>query len=258
VKQLDNCSFLTRDWWDFSACPLHRLFTTRSYEYARQSDARIIAAKRWRKFAPQQSFDGYLELYKASKAPKAPPLVLGDDLYLITPEWPESSFLSVDEELLRLRLEKLYPLSETQLLTWRLAPDPALMLDTEEGFENFIRQLRKNWSLSKRLVVSPNDFLEHHMFRIPWWDSDKNILSAVAAWLKANSPPERKAYVQEGAGAFTRRYRCDLKALAVWRLLRAADGDWARCPPLFSDQAHWLRAKKRAEVLIASTSCLAL
>jgi hypothetical protein len=121
VKRLDDCPFLDRDQWDFQACPAEETYEARSDEYARQSDARIFAVNRWRRHASQQSFEGYLALYRDPKAPQPPRVVLGSDLYVIRPKWPCESYLSVDKRVREARLSALYPGHLQELLAKQMS-----------------------------------------------------------------------------------------------------------------------------------------
>jgi hypothetical protein len=251
VKHLDDCEFLDRDQWDFQSCPAEETYEARSDEYARQSDARIFAVNRWRKNAREQSFEGYMALYRDPKAPQPPRPVLGSDLYVVRPEWSDGSYLSVDKRVREARLSVLYPGHLQELLAKQMEPDSALMLWTEEGLENCLQQLRKNWLLTGRLCLYPSNIQEHNLFRTDWSASDKANLEHYAAWLQVNSPPDRKVFASPGSTV--RRCRADLKALGGLRLWIASGGDWMSCPPLYPEHSHWLRAIERANFLIATT-----
>lgn len=258
MKHWEDCDFLARDQWDIFSGPAEVLFKARSYEYARENPERIIAVDRWRAHAKEQSFESYLALYQDPRAPAPPSTVLGDDLYVLLPEWSATAFHRIDALTLTQRLSQLCPRSEQELRARRFNPDSALMLDTEYGFERLMRRLQKGWQQFRRWCDRPNNFSELHLMQWDWWDSDRRLLEDVAAWLKVNRPANCKIYTTQGGGSYERQYRTDLKALAALRLLNAADGKWFDCPPLYLEEADWRSARKRAETLIARSYPLAL
>ena len=97
-RHLDDCSFLDRDRWDFQACPAKEAYEDRSYEYARQSEARILAVNRWRSNACEQSFEGYMALCRDPRAPTPPRAVLGSSLYVVTPNGRKNPICSSESE----------------------------------------------------------------------------------------------------------------------------------------------------------------
>ena len=207
------------------------------------------AVKKWREAAARQSFEGLLAHDQSGR--RSP---LYHKVCSFWPEWPDYPYLSVPALERQRRLSILYPGDETTLSAEQLEPDPALLLDTEEGFRNVLRQLRKNWQERRKLRVHPNSFEEPVWLRIPWWQSDTEILRLVKAWLKVNSPPGRKLYTPQGRAAFERRARADLKALAALRVLRANDGDWTLPPALYSEQSEWITARNHALSIIERRS----
>ena len=137
-----------------------------------------------------------------------------------------------------------------------MEPDSALLLHTEEGLENCIRQLRKNWCLTGRLCLYPSNIQAHTLLCTDWSASDKVNLRHYAAWLQVNSLRLLvRSLSLRGSSADVEEY---LTALGGLRLWIASDGDWTACPSLYLDQSHWLRAIKRANFLIATTYPLAI
>jgi hypothetical protein len=257
VKHLDDCSFLDRERWDIFSCPSSALFKARSFEYARQSPERAIAVNRWHSHAKEQSFEGYLSLYQDPQAPKPPSAVLGDDLYVLLPEWPTTAFHRIDATVLARGLEQLYPWHEQELRVRRFDPDPLLSL-SDYAIDRCLLSLRENWQRFARWILHPGHIRETHLLAFDWWDSDANLLRDLALWLRKHRPPDCRPCIQQGSGTYERQYRADLKALAALRLWIAADGKWFDCPPLYSDESHWNHAIARAETLIAKTYPLAL
>jgi hypothetical protein len=257
VKHLDDCSFLDREHWDIFSGPSSALFKARSFEYARQNPERAVAVSRWRSHAKEQRFEGYLLLYRDPQAPKPPSAVLGDNLYLLLPEWPAKAFHQIDAARLARYLKQLYPWHEQELRTHRFDPDPLLSM-SDYAIERCLFRLRENWKRFARWILHPGHIEETHLLTIDWWDSDTNLLQDFALWLKKHRPPDWKPYTRQGAGTCERQHRTDLKALAALRLWIAADGRWFDCPSLYLNEADWRSAVKRAKALIARTYPLAL
>jgi hypothetical protein len=257
VKRLDDCPFLPRDQWDIYRGPDEMLYESRSYEYARQSPERAIAVSRWRGHAKEQSFESYLALYQNPQAPKPPSVVLGDDLYALLPEWPSRAFHRIDATPLTRCLEQLYPWHEQELRARRFDPDPLLSM-SDYAIDRCLLRLRENWKRFTRWILHPGHIRETHLLSIDWWDSDANLARDFQLWLKKNRPPDCQPCVQQGAGAYERQWRSDLKALAAFRLWKKSNGNWFDCPPLFLNEADWRIAVKRAEDLIARTYPVAL
>lgn len=258
MKRLEDCSFLHRDLWDIYRGPADLLFEARSYEYARQNPERTIAVHYWRAHATTPTFEGCLALYRDPKAPQSPSPVLGSDLYVLFPEWPKDAFHIIDPAGYTQRQQALYPWHERELRARRFQSDSALLLETEYGFDRFTSCLWASWQRFRRWCVRPNNFSETHLMNIDWWDSDRHLLQDFAEWLKVNRPPGCAIGTKIGAGAYSRNYQADLKALAALRLWAAADGKWVDCPPLYLNEADWRSAIKRAEVLIARTYPVAI
>jgi hypothetical protein len=249
MSRLDDCPNLSRLEWDIFGGPVGELSDLRPYEFLRHAPRVRSAVKKWREFAHEQSFECLRELDQSGR--RSP---LMSRVCSFWPEWPDWPYLSVPERERLRRRSILYPGDETTLIAEQLEPDPALLLDSEEGFRNAIRQLQKNWRAGRKLGLCPSDFEEHQLLRIPWWQSDTEILSIFKTWLKVNSPPGRKLSTPQGRGTFERRARADLKALAAMRVLRANDGDWMLPPALYSEQSEWINARNHAAAIIERLS----
>ena len=218
MKRLEDCDFLDRDQWDIYRGPDDMLYEARAYEFARQSRERSIAVNRWRENAKEHSFEGYLALYRDPKAPQAPRPVLGSDLYVLFPEWPDIAFHTIDPALYAQRQQCLCPWHERELRARRFKPDPALWLESEYGFERAMRGLWATWQKLRRWCIRPNDFSETHLIQVDWWDSKKRLMEDFDAWIDANRPADCQPYLKQGGGTYERQWRSDLKALAALRL----------------------------------------
>lgn len=252
MKRFDDCSFLDRGQWDIFSGPGDVLFKARSFEYARENPERVIAVTRWRSHAKEQSFESYLALYQDPQAPKPPSAVLGDDLYALLPDWPDSAFHHIDAAVLARRLEQLYPWHEQELRARRFDPDPLLSM-SDYAIDRCVLRLRENWKRFARWILHPGHIRETHLLAIDWWDSDANLVRDFPLWLKKHRPPDCQPCIQQGAGTYERQWRVDLKALAALRLWVAAAGKWFDCPLLYLNETDWRSAVKRAEALIART-----
>jgi hypothetical protein len=250
MSELKDCPSLPRSQWDaFTICPNHELIECRSFDYLSEVTEFRKAIIYWRRQIRDNTFEAYLELDRSGRRAPAQSQTCS-----FWPEWPTQAYMSVPASERERRLRILFPGNPEVLIARQLEPDSALLLDSEEGFQNIVRQLRKTWQASRRLHVCPNSFEEHALFKIPWWRSNKEILQLLEAWLKANSPPDRKLYVQEGAGTFERRLRIDLKALGALRVLRANNDDWTGDPTLYAEQKEWIEARNRAQEIIRGLS----
>jgi hypothetical protein len=256
MNRLEDCNFLARDQWDIFSGPAEVLFKARSYEYARNPE-RVLAVSRWRDHAKEQTFAGYLALYRDPQAARPPSTVLGDDLYALLPEWPDTPFHCLDVARLAQRLEQLCPWHEQELRARRFDPDPLLSM-SDYAIDRCLLRLRENWARLQRWILHPGHHQETHLLNIDWWDSDANLTRDFPLWLKKHRPANCQPHLQQGAGTYERQWRTDLKALAALRLWSASDGKWFNCPALYSDQSHWERAIDRAEALIATTYPVAL
>ena len=245
MSELQDCPNLPRLEWDTSGCPDAELSDLRAYEFTREVPILRRAVIRWRAAVGVQSYERLLALDRSGTRAPIKSLVCAT-----WPEWPFSPYLSVPEIERARRLKILYPGEEAMLIAGQLEPDPALLLDDEEGFCNVVRQLRKNWQAGRRLHVYPSNFEEHVLLRIPWWMSNSEILRLFKTWLKVNSPSDRQLFTPEGRGTFERRARADLKALAALRVLRANKDDWTLPPALYSEQSEWIRSCNHALVII--------
>jgi len=249
MSKLQDCPNLPRLEWDTSSCPDMELSDLRPYEFTREVPILRRAVIRWRAAAGVQSFERLLALDRSGNRAPIKSLVCAT-----WPEWPFSPYLSVPEMERARRLKILYPGEEATLIAEQLEPDQALLLDDEEGFQNVVRQLQKNWQADRKLQVYPRNFEEHVLLRIPWWMSNSEILRLFKTWLKVNSPLDRKLFTPEGRGTFERRARADLKALAALRVLRANKDDWTLPPMLYNEQSEWIKARDHALRIIESLS----
>jgi hypothetical protein len=205
--------------------------------------------QRWRAKTDDQSFEGLVKLDKRCRAP------VYSRVFPTWPEWPSHPFLFVPAAECERRFAILYPGKEEALRALALSPDPALLLDGEEGFRNLLRQLQKSWQKDRALHVYPTEFESHEFLRIPWWKADTDIIEWFGAWLRVNSPPGRRIYTG-GLRTIEQRWRADLKALGALRLLRAMRGDWSLCPQLYAEPGEWTKARERAETIVGQLTSL--
>jgi hypothetical protein len=250
MSRLDDCPNLSRLAWECWIGPKHRLLDCRAHEYTREIPLIRSAVLRWRAKTDDQSFEGLVELDQRCRAP------VYSRVFPTWPEWPLCPFLFVPLEECERRFAILYPGKEESLRALALWPDPALLLDGEEGFRNLVRQLQKHWEKDRVAHVYPTEFESHELLRIPWWKADSDIIEGFAAWLRVNSPPGRRIYTG-GLRTIEGRWRADLKALGALRLLKAMGGDWSLCPQLYAEPGEWTKARERAEAIITGLTNMA-
>ena len=169
MSRLDDCPKLARLEWETWIGPKHRLIDCRTHEYTREIPLIWSVVQRWRAKTDDQSFEGLVELDKRCRAP------VMSRVFPTWPEWPSRPFLFVPAAECERRFAILYPGDEEALCASCLSPDPALLLDGEEGFRNLVTQLQKGWEKDRTLHVYPTAFESHELLRIPWWKTDTEL-----------------------------------------------------------------------------------
>jgi hypothetical protein len=146
--------------------------------------------------------------------------------------------------------------SDQELEAKQIEPDPALgvFLETEHGQSNLLKELLKNYRETGRVCLFPSPERTHEVFLIDWAESNTALIRHFLAWLEINRPPGAEESGLTKGGGPTRGFFHDLNALAARRLLHAYRGDWTACPPLYGTHSSWLKAKARADFLIAAIS----
>jgi hypothetical protein len=218
---------LSSDEWDFSEISKTEIWICWHYEFAREAvriDSRLLRpTSEWRTGAPE-SFQERFEYLK-----QHPLISIGGWFGLLSPEWPDRTYLSIepDERMLRIeRLREYYstlpasPIaaySRNPLVPVKSRVDWDLI---SPMFEDQLNRSPDDMSVPTVTVGEGSDQVSTVILQLDWRRGRMAIVRAFGDLLTQLEPRDLKGQDPSGGGIELDHRVAELKALGGWRIKR--------------------------------------
>ena len=245
--------------WDFDRCPGARkplkanegdeLEECWRWEFARESNVITEKVLSLRKRLRKKTFENFYSKLK-SKNSNSVTHLLDAGIYIYSPEFPYSPYLSISKQERLKRHDAIYR-------GWEEASANHFSVGSSEIdemiFDDFLSARKKG----EHYLIS--EFVEPVLVKINWRNSDDLLVKEFRNWLHFKRP---KGVLKNRSGrrGSSSYFRTNLKALGAKRLLRGRTPEDARRlskvhseakAPLFEHAAKWQLAEDKVDQLVS-------
>jgi hypothetical protein len=218
---------LSSEEWDFRGISKPEIWICWTYEFAREAvrmDSRLlIPTMEWRAGAPE-SFKERLEYLR-----QHPFISIGGWLGLLSPEWPDRSylFLESNERISRIeQLRKYYSTLPASPIAAHLR-NPLIPVRSRVDWDLIGPMLEDQWNRSPDKMSIPNvtvgegsDKVSTVLLQLDWSRGRSAILRAFGDLLSKIEAEDMEAQGTRGGGTELDDRAAELKALGGWRIKR--------------------------------------
>jgi hypothetical protein len=246
---------LSSDEWDFREVSKPELWICWHYEFAREAvriDSRLLRpTMEWRAGAPE-TFQERLKYLR-----QHPLISIGGWLGLLSPEWPDSSYLFLESDERRSRIEQLRKYYST-LPTSPIAAhagNPLIPVKSRVEWNLIGPMLEEQWNRSPDEMSIPNvtvgegsDQVSTVILQLDWSRGRTAILRAFGDLLSKMEAQDMKAQDPMAGGTEIDHRATELKALGGWRIKRfeASITDCRRYYNLYETIGAYYKAEEKA------------
>jgi len=218
---------LSSEEWDFRAISKPEIWICWTYEFAREAvrmdSTLLIPTTEWRAGAPE-SFQERLEYLR-----QHPFISIGGSLGLLSPEWPDRSylFLESNERISRIeQLRKYYSTLPASPIAAHLR-NPLIPVRSRVDWDLIGPMLEDHWNRSPDKMSIPNvtvgegsDKVSTVFLQLDWSRGRSAILRAFGDLLSKIEAEDMEAQGTRGGGTELDDRAAELKALGGWRIKR--------------------------------------
>jgi hypothetical protein len=245
--------------WDFDRCPgaskplksneVDELEECWRWEFARESKLIINKVLTLRKRLRIKTFKNFHDKLRNKNSPWNN-LLLDHGIYIYSPEFPHSPYLSIPKQERLDRCDEVYR-------GWEKASANHFSVGSSEIDEMIFNEFLSAREKGERHRIS--GFVEPVLVKINWRNSDDLLVKEFRNWLHFKRP---KGVLKNRSGrrGSSSYFRTNLKALGAKRLLRGRTPEDARRlsklhsgakAPLFEHTAKWHLAEAKVDQLVS-------
>ena len=227
TNRLSKRKVLSSDEWDFRGMLKSETWICWSYEFAREAvrvyPPLLKPTAEWRAAAPE-SFQERLEYLK-----QHPFISIGGWFGLLSPEWPDRPYLSLEsgERILRIgQLRKYYSTQSTSPIAAFLR-NPLIPVKSRVDWDLIRPMLEDQLNRSPDTMRIPNvkagegsDRVSTVILQLDWRRGRREMLRAFGDLLSKIEQEEREEQDQSGVGTELDHRLAELRALGGWRIKR--------------------------------------
>jgi len=227
TNSLSKRKVLSSDEWDFRGILKSETWICWSYEFAREAvrmyPPLLKPTAEWRAAAPE-SFQERLEYLK-----QHPFISIGGWFGLLSPEWPDRPYLSLEsgERILRIgQLRKYYSTLPTSPIAAFLR-NPLIPVKSRVDWDLILPMLEDQLNRSPDTMSIPNvkagegsDRVSTVILQLDWRRGRTEMLRAFGDLLSKIEQEEREEQDQSGVGTELDHRVAELRALGGWRIKR--------------------------------------
>lgn len=247
--------------WDFDRCPgaskplksneVDELEECWRWEFARESKLIINKVLTLRKRLRIKTFKNFRSKLRNKNFPWNSHLLLDDGIYIYSPEFPRSPYLSIPPQERLDRCGEVYR-------GWEKASATNFSVGSSELDEMIFNEFLSAREKGERYQIS--GFVEPVLFKINWRNSDDKLVEQLRNWLLFNRPIGVLKN-RSGRRSSSSYFRANLKALGASRLLkqfttpeearRLSKVHSVAKAPLFEHSDKWRLAKAKTDRLVS-------
>jgi hypothetical protein len=247
---------LSSDEWDFKGIPKPEIWICWTYEFAREAvrmDSRLLRpTSEWRAGAPE-SFQERLNYLR-----QHPLISIGGWLGLLSPEWPDRSYLFIESDERISRIEQLrnyYSTLPASPIAAHLR-NPLIPVKSRVDWDLIGPKLQDQLNRSPDKMSIPNvtvgegsDQVSTVILQLDWSRGRSAILRAFGDLLSKMEAQDMKAQDPRGGGTELDHRIAELKALGGWRIKRfeSSIADCKSYYNLYETIAGYYKAQEKAE-----------
>jgi|TARA_B100001964_G_scaffold106057_1_gene118424 hypothetical protein len=251
--------------WDFDCCPgarkplkskeVDELRECWHWEFARESEGITNKVLSLRKRLRKKTFKNFHEKLRNKNSPWNN-LLLDHGIYIYSPEFPYSPYLSIP---MQERLDR----HETLFHGWEKETSNSLSVGHSDLDEIIFKDFLSARERGERYFIpglGEPGFVEPVLLKINWHNSNASLIEHFRYWLELNRP--KKSMNRAGRASSSSRFRTLLKALGARRLLKKYTVDEAHRLtkrhsveryPLFQHSNKWGLAQTKIDHLISKS-----
>jgi hypothetical protein len=246
---------LSSDEWDFREISKPELWICWHYEFAREAvriDPRLLRpTTEWRAGAPER-------FHERLKYLRQHPLIsIGGWLGLLSPEWPDRSYLFLESDERRSRIEQLRKYYSTLPASPIAAHvrNPLIPVKSRVEWNLISPMLEEQWNRSPDKMSIPNvtvgegsDQVSTVILQLDWSRGRTEILRAFGDLLSKMEAQDMKGQDPMEGGTELDHRATELRALGGWRIKRfeAAINDCQRYYNLYETIGAYYKAEEKA------------